>query len=260
MEKNKLSDEAENNDPDAKIREVNNNATRVNFLKSKEKFVISNRIARTIAHEIRNPLTNISLASDQLKEAGTQDEDSVLLHSMISRSIGRINHLLSELLNATRFENLVYTTSDINTIVDETISENGENLAKQNIEIVRRYEKLPFEMRVDKEKIKVAFSNIISNAIEAMSEKNDGVLEIRIHGQHDNQCIIEFKDEGIGINEEILQDIFEPYFTTKLKNSGLGLTQTQNIVLSHKGNIHVKSKVGTGSVFFVILNSNENEE
>ncbi|MGK2863625.1 MAG: two-component system sensor histidine kinase NtrB [Chitinophagaceae bacterium] len=258
MKKNNFGDKEEKEDPGSGKNELSKIAAQENLLKNKEKLLISNRIARTIAHEIRNPLTNISLASDQLKEAGTQDEDSILLHSMISRSIGRINQLLSELLNATRFEPLDYTTIDINALVDETLRELAVNIEQQNIEIVRSYEKLPFEIRVDKEKIKLAFSNIISNAIESMKENDSGVLEIRIYSQHYNKCIIEFKDKGIGIKGEFLQDIFEPYFTTKIKGSGLGLTQSQNIILNHKGNIQVKSKVGSGTVFFVTLNTNEN--
>ena len=89
------------------------------------------------------------------------------------------------------------------------------------------------------------------DAQEAM-ENGKGILEIATKKQ-DDRCIIEITDNGTGMNEEILHRIFEPYFTNKSKGAGLGLTNTQNIILNHKGNIEVTSVVGKGTVFTVSL-------
>ena len=101
---------------------------------------------------------------------------------------------------------------------------------------------------VDKEKIKLAFLNIIVNAIEAM-EKDKGVLTIRTFKQG-NKCIVEFSDNGTGMDEDTVQKLFDPYFTSKANGNGLGLTNTQNIILNHKGNINVRSKVGQRIIFY----------
>ena len=82
---------------------------------------------------------------------------------------------------------------------------------------------------------------------------DSGKLEIRTCRRAD-KCVIEFKDNGTGIDDETMQKLFEPYFTSKMKGNGLGLTHTQNIILNHKGSIHVRSKVGQGTSFVVMLN------
>ena len=107
------------------------------------------------------------------------------------------------------------------------------------------------EIMLDKDKIRLAFLNIIVNAIEAM-EKDSGVLKITTSKQG-NKCLVEFNDNGTGMDEETLQKLFEPYFTKKIKGNGLGLTNTQNIILNHKGNINVRSGLGHGSSFIVTL-------
>jgi signal transduction histidine kinase len=107
-------------------------------------------------------------------------------------------------------------------------------------------------VEVDADKMKIALLNIIVNAIEAM-ESEKGVLAITTKAVRD-KCLIEIKDNGQGMNEETMQKLFEPYFTNKLKGAGLGLTNTQNIVLNHKGSISVSSKLGEGSTFTIMLN------
>ena len=89
------------------------------------------------------------------------------------------------------------------------------------------------------------------NAIEAM-EKHKGVLTLRTKNTGD-QCIIEIEDNGGGMDEDTLQKLFEPYFTSKSKGNGLGLTNCQNIIMSHRGKIAVHSKAGKGSLFKVAL-------
>lgn len=234
-----------------RVNELNRVNIELSELKSIEKFAASGRIARTIAHEVRNPLTNISLASEQLKETGTQTEETELLLGMIGRSVNRINQLVSDLLNSTRIEQLEYSPVNINQLLNEALELAQDRIELNHIKIEKYYDKGLSEILVDKEKIKLAFLNIIVNAIEAM--KNDsGILEIRTFKQGD-KYVIEFKDNGAGIDDETMQKLFEPYFTSKIKGNGLGLTHTQNIIINHKGSINVRSKTGQGSTFIVNL-------
>ena len=235
-----------------RINELNRVNIELSELKSIEKFAATGRIARTIAHEVRNPLTNISLATEQLKETGDPSEETELLLGMIGRSVSRINQLVSDLLNATRTEQLEYTLIDINELLNEALELAQDRMELNHIKVEKYYDKELGEIRADKEKIKLAFLNIIVNAIEAM--KNDsGILEIRTSRLGD-RCVIEFKDNGTGIDDETMQKLFEPYFTSKMKGNGLGLTHTQNIILNHKGSINVRSKVGQGTTFIIMLN------
>lgn len=235
-----------------RINELNSVNIELRELKSIEKFAASGRIARTIAHEVRNPLTNISLAAEQLKETGDPSEETELLLGMIGRSVSRINQLVSDLLNSTRIEQLEYVPADINKVLDEALELAQDRIELNHIKVEKQYEKNISEIFIDREKIKLAFLNIIVNAIEAM--KNDsGILELKTHSNKD-KCIIEFKDNGSGMDDETLQKLFEPYFTSKMKGNGLGLTHTQNIIINHKGSITVRSKPGQGSAFIVMLN------
>ena len=123
------------------------------------------------------------------------------------------------------------------------------DLSKINVE--KNYFTCDCNVDVDDQKIKVAFLNIIVNAIEAM-EKNKGVLKLSTRKEGD-KCIIDIEDNGSGMDDDTLQKLFDPYFTNKSKGNGLGLTNTQNIIMSHRGKISVQSKQGEGSLFKITL-------
>jgi signal transduction histidine kinase len=236
-----------------RVKELKQVNLELEELKSVEKFTSTGRIARTIAHEVRNPLTNISLASEQLKDFAKANPESELLLDMISRNVVRINQLVSDLLNSTRFAQLEYTSGDINQLLDETLELAGDRIELNKIQVRKNYDQDAGEILMDREKMKLAFLNIIVNAIEAMPQE-DGVLNISTYTVAD-RCVIEISDNGMGMDEDTLQKLFEPYFTGKAKGNGLGLTNTQNIILNHKGNINVRSQQGKGSSFVVTLST-----
>ncbi|TMI86111.1 MAG: GHKL domain-containing protein [Bacteroidetes bacterium] len=238
---------------ETKVRELQEANAELQELRSLEKFTATGRIARTIAHEIRNPLTNISLASEQIKAASGSDEETIMLLDMINRNANRINHMISELLTSTRFALLQYSRIDINTLLDETLELAKDRIELNHIRLEKDYSNPGCEVMADMDKMKIAFLNIIVNAIEA-SEKEKGVLHI--HSWHESdKCFVNIKDNGAGMDEEAQQKLFDPYFTKKGNGSGLGLTHTQNIILNHKGSISVKSRMGEGTEFTVVLNA-----
>src|SRR5258705_12987665 len=108
-------------------------------LKSLEKFTSTGRIARTIAHEVRNPLTNILLATEQLKETETKNEESGVLLDLINRNAARINQLVSDLLNATRFSHLDFSETDINKLIEETLELANDRLELNQIIVEKSY-------------------------------------------------------------------------------------------------------------------------
>jgi signal transduction histidine kinase len=220
-------------------------------LRSIEKFAVSGRISRTIAHEIRNPLTNINLACEQIKVA--QDSDSYVLLDMIKRNSKRINDLITDLLNSTKFSELNPQKVFIQTVLDQALQLAGDRIDLKGIKINKDYA-VPREVEIDPEKMKIAFLNIIINAIEAM-QPGKGVLDIKI-ANHAQNCLITIRDNGSGMDKDSLLRIFEPYFTSKNEGNGLGLTHTQNIILNHKGKINVTSIPGFGTTFVVEVNYN----
>ena len=238
-----------------KIDELKRMDAEVRELKSMEKFTATGRVARTIAHEVRNPLTNISLAAEQLQEMAIQNNESSMLLDMISRNGIRINQLISDLLNATKVIELNTKKISVNKILDKALDMAADRLDLSQVKVEKNYAADICDVALDEEKIKIAFLNIIVNAIEAM-EKNKGVLTLTTKNDGD-ECIVEIGDNGVGMDEDTLQKLFEPYFTNKSKGNGLGLTNCQNIIMSHRGKISVQSKPGKGSLFIVTLKIDE---
>lgn len=219
-------------------------------LKSMEKFTSTGRIARTIAHEVRNPLTNIGLASEQLKDTAT-GEDTELYIGMIKRNADRINVLVSELLNSTKFAELSPVKISVNRLLDDTLALAKDRVELQGLSVVKKYDEDICDIVVDIDKMKIAFLNIIVNAIEAM-KPGVGILTLETVKKA-NTCEVIISDNGSGMDNETLSKLFEPYFTSKEKGNGLGLTNTQNIILNHRGTIKVESEPGKGTSFIIHL-------
>lgn len=223
-------------------------------MKRAEQFATTGRIARTIAHEVRNPLTNIELATSQLsQEIPAKDENMDMLFEMISRNSKRINQLITELLNATRFVDLSYKAASINQLVDEALELSKDRIELNKIIVQKNYGNNIPPISVDPEKIKIAFLNLIVNAIEAMKPDGNKILKI-VTRLDQNKCILEISDNGVGIDAATVEKLFEPFFTTKSKGNGLGLTNTQNIILNHDATINVESKIGRGTTFIIKFN------
>jgi signal transduction histidine kinase len=220
-------------------------------LRSMEKFSTTGRLARIIAHEIRNPLTNIGLAADQLKSEIPENEETAMLLQMINRNGTRINQLITDLLSSTKFSELNYNSVSINELLDEALELADDRVHLKKITVQKEYSTDICNISADKEKLKIAFLNIIVNAVEAMPAEK-GLLGLKTEGR-ENKCVITITDNGTGMDKETLSKLFEPYFTNKAKGNGLGLTNTQNIILNHKGRIEVESELGKGTSFIILL-------
>lgn len=217
-----------------------------------EKFVITGRIARVIAHEVRNPLTNILLAIGQFKqEIPTEQEDAQLYLDIIERNCIRINQLVTEMLQSTRMMELHLHELDANELVHRALALAEDRLQLNGMQLREDYMEEDVNLMVDEEKMNIALLNLFINAIEAMTPGN-GVLNVSTRLEN-GKVHIRIGDNGVGIPEENKAKLFDPFFTNKTKGTGLGLTSTQNIILNHKGAITVESAVGEGTLFTIIL-------
>lgn len=217
-----------------------------------EKFVITGRIARVIAHEVRNPLTNILLAVGQFKlEELVNREDGELYLDIIERNCTRINQLVTELLQSTRMMEMHMHPYNVNTLVHNALQLAADRLQLNNILLEENYMRQQVTIMADEEKFNIALLNIFINAIEAMTP-DKGVLTVSTQ-LNAGKVFILISDNGIGIPEENKAKLFDPFFTNKTKGTGLGLTSTQNIIINHKGTIQVESVVGEGTLFTIIL-------
>ena len=183
------------------------------------------------------------LAHDQ------ENEESGMFLEIIQRNSKRIGDLITELLDTSRPSELVFEKSTLQGIMDDSISESLDRITLQRINMQIRYSNEPSYIMANREKLKIAFLNIIINAVEAMP-KNTGELHISIVNTK-NTGTVTISDNGCGIPEENISRLFEPYFTSKRNGMGLGLAATLNILQSHKANIDVTSVVNEGTTFTI---------
>lgn len=214
-----------------------------------EKLSTTGKVARTIAHEVRNPLTNLSLALDQLKDEFPQNDSTNVYTDILDRNLNRIEELISELLRSSRPRDLQRSEVPLATVLNETIDLIKDRINLHEMKLHKNFEiDLP-SVFVDKELIKIALVNIMVNAIEAM-KPGFGVLTISTSCS-ENQVVVCISDNGEGIAEEELDNLFDPFYSAKQGGMGLGLTSTQNILNSHKIGVDVKSKVNEGTSFYI---------
>ena len=211
-----------------------------------EKLAAAGRLVRTIAHEVRNPLNNITLSVEQMQQ-DVKDEQMQLYMDIIKRNGKRINDLISELLNTSRPSDNRLERETFQNILDEVIAASIDRLTLKRIKLQVSYPNNELEILADAEKLKLALLNIVINAVEAMDEM-EGMLTISLQ-QTNNMAVLVISDNGCGISEENISRLFEPYFTQKRNGVGLGLTFTLNILQAHKANIEVTSAPGTGTSF-----------
>ena len=237
---------------EARVNELAKLNTELLELRSIEKFAVTGRISRTIAHEVRNPLTNINLATEHLRSDIQPGAETEMLLDMITRNSSRINELINDLLNSTKAAQLHFNRVNINDILDQSLGFAQDRIDLKKIKVLKNYSPDLPPVLADIEKLNIAFLNIIVNAVEAI-ESDDGILTINTENKN-GRCVVTISDNGKGMSKESLSKLFEPYFTTKENGTGLGLTNTQNIILSHQANIYAESDEGKGSSFIISFN------
>jgi signal transduction histidine kinase len=232
------------------ISDISKRKNALKELMDSEKLAITGRVSRTIAHEVRNPLTNIDLSLQQLKDELRENADAAAPYlDIISRNSQRINQLITELLNSSKPTEIEVKECDVNALLDDTLQLAIDRIHLKKIRLEKQYGDHVPKVLLDAEKIKTALLNLIINAVEAMEEEK-GLLVIRTRNAA-SRCIIEIEDNGSGISKENLDNLFVPFFSRKSKGMGLGLTAAQNIIITHKGTIDVESTVGKGTKFTV---------
>jgi signal transduction histidine kinase len=217
---------------------------------SSERLAFTGRIAASIAHEIRNPLGNVSMSVQQLKKAFTEDSLWAKHIEVIIRNTERINFLITELLNSARPPKLNIQPHDINGVFESTLDSIKTKLTSQQIEVHKQYCPGFPVIHVDKEQISRAFSNVMLNALESMPNGGSLIIATEIEGDF---FVVRIQDTGEGIPEEDIIRIFDPFFSTKTSGVGLGLSICYGIVVSHGGIIGVESEMNKGTIFTISL-------
>jgi two-component system nitrogen regulation sensor histidine kinase GlnL len=212
-----------------------------------------------LAHEIRNPLVAIKTLTQLLPERLDDEEFRDQFLKIAASEVDRISSLVNELLEFARPSDPKLELEDIDTILDGMILLVSTEMKKKQINIIKDYAPNLPPLHIDREQIKQVFLNILLNAIEATTENGKITVKTRSFMKPGGELYlqIEFNDTGCGIPGEYIEDIFNPFFTTKSTGSGLGLSISNQIIQDHRGYIDVESQLGKGSSFFINLPVNK---
>lgn len=215
-----------------------------------EKMSMTGKIARTIAHEVRNPLTNLNLSLEQLNdEIPPENNEARLYADIIKRNANRIEQLISEMLNSSKPKQLQLKKVSLEEIVNKALALAQDRISLSGVKLEKTFEENVPQLMLDAELLRNAFLNIIINAIEAM-ESHKGHLKILIF--KDEKCVyVSIRDNGSGISKKEQEKLFDPFYTDKKNGMGLGLTSVQNIIRSHNGSIEVESEINDGTTFII---------
>ncbi|GHH96847.1 hypothetical protein AM1BK_03900 [Neobacillus kokaensis] len=165
--------------------------------------------------------------------------------------LNRINHIVGELLLLAKPQHVKFSITWVQKLLQDVISLLGTEASLYNVQIKSAFPKEELFIECEPNQLKQLFINIIKNAIEASI--NGGKVTISLKKEQENRILIMIKDNGCGISQERLQRIGEPFYSSKEKGTGLGLTVSFKIVQSHGGTIRFESEKNVGTTVFIEL-------
>jgi PAS domain S-box-containing protein len=246
-----------------------------NQLIQNEKMAVIGRLASGLAHQIRNPLEiiimGVEFLGNTIHSKDLKPEKSI---EKIKQAVNRTNQIITDFLRFSRKSELKFESVDVCLLLDETIKLIEYRINEKKVKIERNYSEESIEVTADRNMLQQVFMNLLNNGIDAVSK--GGEIRIKVNtkiimhehiedrvGYRDNDYFkigekmteIEIEDNGVGISRDVLQRIFEPFYTTKEseKGTGLGLSLAHLIIDRHQGKISVQSEVNKGTKFILKL-------
>ncbi|MBI5888293.1 MAG: hypothetical protein HZB82_06235 [Deltaproteobacteria bacterium] len=215
-----------------------------------ERLMALGDMAASIAHEIKNPLVSLGGFALRLRSKLGADSPHMPYVEMMLAEVAKIEKTMNGALRHLKDSLLELTRSDLNWILEEAAAVFEDDFKGCGIEVIKEFHNGPMPVDVDMEQLKIAFDNLIANAIQSM--KHGGTLRLKTMTRG-VWAVAEIADSGGGIDPRHLGQIFNPFFTTKDDGTGLGLPITNSIIMRHHGIIDVINDVGVGATFAVKL-------
>ncbi|WP_053335577.1 two-component system sensor histidine kinase NtrB [Salinispira pacifica] len=208
-------------------------------------------LAAGVAHEIKNPLGSIGIHIQLMQRTldaneSVKSDDVRSYLDIVNEEVERLNRIVMDFLFAVRPMDIHLEDHDLNALLHEIMDFMKYEVEESGIQLKEDYQVDIPHILLDEKFIKQAILNIVKNAINAMSDGGNLTLSTRCRG---DEVILRIIDTGVGMSEEVMEKIFEPYFTTKDFGSGIGLTIVYKIMKEHRGDISVISQEGRGTTF-----------
>ena len=210
-----------------------------------EKLAAMGYLSAGMAHEIRNPLNSIALFIQLMRQTAT-DPDQLEYQAKILKEVDRIDSIIRKLLDASRRTRSISSDIQINQIIDSAIEAFSPQTEARKIQVERHYRCVPPPITADPTELEQIFTNLFLNALDAMC--HGGCLAIEVF-EENNRVIIRVSDSGSGIAEHVLPSIFEPFFSTKNRGTGMGLPVAKRIARMYEGSMEVECTSPEGTTF-----------
>ena len=211
-----------------------------------ERLSAMGRLAAGVAHEIRNPLNAISMASQRLEKNNIDR-----LSAVMRDEIRRLNRIIEDFISFAKTRKMEFSHHNIMGLLQEIVLLTEEELESKGVMIKIHRNDSPLIISMDFDKLKQAIFNIFKNAMESIS--NEGSIDLSAEPKGKDWISIKISDTGSGLSPEEIEKIFNPDYTTKEKGLGLGLTLAHEIIKGHGGDIQVRSRPGQGTTFEILL-------
>ncbi len=226
-------------------------------LEKAERLSSLGQLAAGVAHEIRNPLNAISMATQRLKRDFVPSdpgkaEDFQNLSGVIRDEIKRLDGIIEEFLTFSKSRRLDFSKFSTTEILQKIVNLMREEASSRSITIETKWRETPALISMDVNKLQQAFINLIKNAMESITEA-EGKITIAVEKEDKNHIVVKISDTGCGMTSQEIESIFSPEYTTKEKGLGLGVPLACEIIRGHGGDIRVISTKGKGTTFEVIL-------
>ncbi|MBM2835503.1 MAG: hypothetical protein HW406_2664, partial [Candidatus Brocadiaceae bacterium] len=218
-----------------------------------ERLAAVGELAAGVAHEVNNPLGGLQNFVKMMKEEPGNTSQNLEFLDLMSEGLKRIEVIIKQLMAFSRPYSMHMTNHSLNEIVESSLRFVDHRIKEQSIRLEKVLSPELPEIYGDADNISQVIINIIVNALDSMSSGGNLVIKTGYCDHQPSNIQVTVTDSGTGIREEILNKIFNPFFTTKEMGSGLGLAISKRIMDDHNGNILVESKVGEGTTFFVCL-------
>ncbi|HTS17386.1 MAG TPA: ATP-binding protein [Verrucomicrobiae bacterium] len=223
-----------------------------------ERLATAGIMAAEVAHEVRNPLASITLNLDLVRKEidklanshdGSPEEGRVLVNEM-REEVRRIQHVIEDYLQFARLPKAQRKPLVLNEFLDQKLAFMQLVFDKAQVTYREEFDASVGTVSADGDQLWQAVLNLIRNSMEAMP--NGGAITVSTWRDHD-QVLVRVRDTGAGMSEQQVRQVFKPFFSTKTRGTGLGLTLVQQIVSEHGGHVECLSAIGKGSTFTIYL-------
>ena len=218
---------------------------------TQQKLIKSERLAATanlvqgVAHEVRNPIMSIGGFASRMKAGLRKDHKFLKYLDIILKETSRLEKIVKDVKELAEMHNVYLQPDNINNLLSKVIEDFSPIISQQSIHLEADIEDSMPTITLDRSQISRGLKNIIQNSIEAMP--NGGTIKLKAQAV-DSYIQIVVEDSGMGIDEDKIDSIHDPFVTSKTTGAGLGLTMVYQILMNHQAEIHIKSRGGKGTI------------